>query len=76
MSYQKKNGQQASERYGNLSEEEKNKRHQYGCEQYRNLLEDEKQRLVQYRKTCSKMQKIKLVDSFINDNRLLHKMKK
>ena len=39
-------------------------------------LEDEKQRLVQYRKTCSKMQKIKLVDSFINDNRLLHKMKK
>ena len=42
MSYQKKNGQQASERYGNLSEEEKNKRHQYGCEQHRNLLEDEK----------------------------------
>ena len=37
-----KTRQYAPERYINLSEEERNKKHQYGREQFRTLLEDEK----------------------------------
>ena len=41
----------------NLSEEEKNKKHQYDRELYKNLPEDENQSLVEYRKNYSKMRK-------------------
>ena len=34
------------ERYQNLSEEEKDKKHQYACEQYRNLSEEEKEKSI------------------------------
>ena len=33
----------ACERYQDLSEEDKNKKHHYGCKQYKNLSEYEKQ---------------------------------
>ena len=52
--YYKKKGKEnlskkASERYQNLSEEEKERKRQYGRERYKNHLEDE------YRKRSSKM---------------------
>ena len=43
--------QNACERYRNLSEEEKEKKHLYGRERYKIFLEDEKQRLVEYIKS-------------------------
>ena len=52
----------------------KKKRH-CGCKLYKNLLEDEKQMLVEYRKNNSKMQKLKLVDSFSYKARSLHEIK-
>ena len=45
----KKTTKKASERYQNLSKEEK-KQQQYGCEHYKILSEDEKNKLVDYRK--------------------------
>ena len=44
-----------------LSEEEKEKKHQYCCERCKNLLEDEKQRLVEYKTNESIMQKVFLI---------------
>ena len=41
--------QHASERYRNLSEEEKNKKQKYGCKRYKNPPKDEKQKLVKLR---------------------------
>ena len=38
----------ACERYQNLSEERKIKKHQYACEQYRNISEKEKENKRQY----------------------------
>ena len=35
-------------RYQNLSEEEKNKKHQYACVRYKNLSEEEKEKEYQY----------------------------
>ena len=35
-------------RYQNLSEEEKNKKHQYACARYQNLSEEEKEKEYQY----------------------------
>ena len=39
----KKELKKACERYQDLSEEDKNKKHHYGCKQYKNLSEYEKQ---------------------------------
>ena len=39
-----------SDRYQNLSKEEKQKNRQYGRERYKDFLEDEKDKLVEYRK--------------------------
>ena len=36
--------------YQDLSEEEKNRKHQYGRERYRNLPESKKQKLVEFKK--------------------------
>ena len=48
--------EKASERYQNLSKEEK-KKQQYGREQYKNLPQDEIQKLVEYRKKYYRMRK-------------------
>ena len=45
--------QYARQRYRNISEEEREKKHQYGRERYKNLIADE------YRKKFSKMLEIK-----------------
>ena len=71
----------------NLSEE-KNKKHQYAQEQYRNLSEEKTKSInkvvndIQIFKGQSSIEKIilegqkqRLVDSFSNDKRLLHKNK-
>ena len=58
----------ACERYQNTSEEQKSKKCQYDGERKRNLLENEKER-----QGYSRMQKN---DSFINDKRLLHEIRK
>ena len=42
----------------------------------RNLPEDEKQRLVEHRKNCYEIPKVKTGCSFINSTRLLNKIKK
>ena len=41
---------QASDKYRNLSEEEKNKKREYGKNRYRNMSEEKKQRLKEYQK--------------------------
>ena len=58
--------------YQDLSEEEKNRKHQYGRERYRNLPESKKQKLVEFKKD----KKIKTAWFFYQDNRSLHKPKK
>ena len=59
--------------YQNLSEEEKNKKHQYARERYRNLSEEEKEKCQygrerkkslledEYKKLFSRMQEIKTI---------------
>ena len=59
--------------YQNLSEEEKNKKHQYARERYRNLSEEEKEKSQygrerkkslledEYKKLFSRMQEIKTI---------------
>ena len=42
-----------------LEECKYNEKRQYGCKRYKYLSKDEKQRLVEYKKNCSRMQKIK-----------------
>ena len=56
--YQKRNEEyiKGSERYQNLSEEEK--RCQYGCDLYKNLLGNGKPRLDDYRKSIMKFVKV------------------
>ena len=49
-----------SERYQDLSTEEKNKKWEYGCKRHKNLSEHEKQMLVEYRKLCYKVWKNKI----------------
>ena len=58
--------------YQDLSEEEKNRKHQYGCERYKNLPESKKQKLVEFKKD----KKIKTAWFFYQDNRSLYKPKK
>ena len=57
--------------YQDLSEEEKNRKHQYGRERYRNLPESKKQKLVEFKKD----KKIKTAWFFYQDNRSLYKPK-
>ena len=53
---QRKVSKKTWERYQNLSEEEKNKKHQYSHEWYRNRPEDKKQKkLVEYGKNYSRI---------------------
>ena len=50
-----------SERYQNLSQEEKEQKRQYDRELYKNLSENEKNKLVEYRKKYYKMRKDRFI---------------
>ena len=49
--------EQASDKYRNLSEEEKNKKREYGGNRYHNMSEEKKQRLKQYQKNYREVKK-------------------
>ena len=44
---------QARDKYGNLSEEEKNKKREHGKNRYHNISEEEKKRLKEYQKNLN-----------------------
>ena len=48
---------QARDKYGNLSEEEKNKKREYGKNRYHNTSEEKKQKLKRISKTLSRGKK-------------------
>ena len=50
-------GEQARDKYRNLSEEEKTKKRQYGGNRYHNMSEEEKQRLKEYQKNYCEAKK-------------------
>ena len=49
--------EQARNKYGNLSEEENNKKREYGKNRYRNMSEEKKKRLKEYQKNYREARK-------------------
>ena len=55
----KRVGEQARDKYWNLSEEEKNKKREYGRNRHHNMSEEKKQKLKEYQKNDRKTKKLK-----------------
>ena len=53
-------------KYGNLSEEDKNKKREYGKNKYHNMPEEKKQELKEYQK---KYREAKIIDKIVVDDR-------
>ena len=50
-------GEQARDKYRNLSEEERNKKTEYGKNRYHNMSEEKKKRLKEYQQNCREAKK-------------------
>ena len=55
----KRVGEQARDKYRNLSEEEKNKKREHGRNRHHNMSEEKKQKLKEYQKNDRKTKKLK-----------------
>ena len=55
----KRVGEQARDKYRNLSEEEKNKKREYGRNRHHNMSEEKNQKLKEYQKNDRKTKKLK-----------------
>ena len=49
--------EQSRDNYGNLSEEDKNKKREYGRKKYHNISEEKKQKLKEYQKNYCEAKK-------------------
>ena len=54
-------GEQARDKYRNLSEEEKNKKREYGKNRYCNMSEEEKQRLKNIKKIITRPKSLNII---------------